>query len=43
MSLQMFAGNKMLGGRVLAANEVDEVEGDDRLKRMEPKTKRSES
>ena len=43
----MLAANKMLGVRVLAANEIGDVEGDDRLsdglKHVEPKIRRSKS
>ena len=44
---QELAANKVLGARVLAANEVDDVNGgdgsSDRLKHVEPKTTRLES
>ena len=47
MSLPVLAANKLLGTRVLAANDVGNVDcgGDgssDRSKRVEPKTRRSE-
>ena len=47
MSSQVLAANEMLGAKVLAANEVGNMEGDNklsnRLKRVESKTGRSES
>ena len=43
----MLAANKMLGARVLAANEVDDIGGGDRSinesKHMKPKTRRLKS
>ena len=43
MSLQMLATNKLLGARVLTANEVGDVEGSNRSKYMKSKTGRLES
>ena len=48
MSSQVLAANEVLGARVLAVNEVGALGGSsdissDGLKRLEPKTRRSES
>ena len=48
MSFQVLAANEVLGAKVLAANEVGSVGGNsdglsDGSKRVEPKTRRSES
>ena len=39
----MFAANKLLNIRVLAADELSDVEGDDESKRVKPKIRRSEN
>ena len=43
MSSQLFATNKILSARLLAANEVDDVKGDSGSKPVKPKTGQSES
>ena len=43
MSSKVFAPNKMLYTRMLAANEVGNIEGDDGSKRVKSKTRRSKS
>ena len=43
MSSQMLAADEMLNARVFATNEVDDVEGGDKLKPVELKTRRSKS
>ena len=43
MSSQVLAASEVLGARVLAADEVGDVEGGGGSKRVKPKTGRSES
>ena len=42
-SLLVFAANELLRASILAVNEIDDIEGGDRSKRMESKTRRSEN
>ena len=43
MSSQVLATNKMLGDRMLAANEVGDIEGGGQSKHVKPKIRRSEN
>ena len=43
MSSQVLATNKLLGARMLVANDIGDVEGGDRSKHVKSKTRKSKN